>query len=219
MRDRPFPFRRSWRTLQGMTSSADLQLRGLRARVLWPATRCSAPALLVFLTPGSGDGFCRGLCSRAGVVLLAAAPPALRDALRAIEWAADHAAELDADPKRILVAGEGAGGALAAAAALHARDRRWPAIARQLLIHPDLGPPGGADLAGVAPATVVTATHGPHADDGRRYAGRLRKAGVAVEELVVPIGAPEQLLDALVQSLAGVLDPDGSNVEVVTHNR
>ena len=49
---------------------------------------------------------------------------ALADATAAVEWAADHAAELDADPGRLLVGGEGTGAWLATAVALEARDDR-----------------------------------------------------------------------------------------------
>jgi acetyl esterase len=134
---------------------------------------------------------------RAGLAVLSVPCPAgpevpvevaVRDAVTALEWAADHAAELDADPARLLVAGEGLGAGLAVAVSLHARDQGWPVIGRQLLLFP-VFPPGPASpllapsLAGLAPATVVTATDDPAAEQGRRFAGRLRDAGVEVEEV------------------------------------
>jgi hypothetical protein len=74
-----------------------------------------------------------------------------------------------------IVGGIGSGGGLAAAAALRARDHGWPALTRQVRLRPDLAEwPGGEPLAGVAPAIVVGA---------RRYAARLREAGVEVEEV------------------------------------
>ena len=179
-----------------MHRSADLQLRGLPARVVWPvaAIRDEPPALIVCFSGSAA--LARGLCSSVAAVVLSAEPASLDDALRAVEWAADHAPELGADASTVVVAGEGAAGAFAAAVALHARDDGWPAIRRQLLIHPELGRAATAPV-GVAPATIVTAAHGPHLDDGRRYAGRLRRAGVEVEELVVPVGAGFRLVDAL----------------------
>jgi acetyl esterase/lipase len=152
---------------------ADVQLRGpaapLWARAYWPAP--AAPGLVVFFA-SDGDALCRALCSQAGVVVLLVPVADLAEATTVTEWAADHAAELDADPERLLVAGEGAGADLAAAVAVHARDQGWPALASQVLISPRL--PDLPSLAGVAPAVVVA---------GRRYADRLRRAGFDVQEL------------------------------------
>jgi acetyl esterase/lipase len=53
-----------------------------------------------------------------------------------LEWAAEHAAELGADPGRLLVAGQGSGGAVAAAVESQARAAGWPAVA--LAAGPDL---------------------------------------------------------------------------------
>ena len=48
----------------------------------------------------------------------------------------DHAADLGIDPARVAVAGDSAGGNLAAAVALRARDEGGPALAFQLLLYP-----------------------------------------------------------------------------------
>ncbi|MGH2476335.1 MAG: alpha/beta hydrolase fold domain-containing protein, partial [Candidatus Limnocylindrales bacterium] len=105
----------------------------------------TAPALLVLL-PGLDsddvDALCRGACADVGVVVLSptsrpATDPhgaALADALAAVHWAADHAAELGADPGRLLLAGTGVGGRLAAAVARQARDDGWPAVTHQVSI-------------------------------------------------------------------------------------
>ena len=45
-----------------------------------------------------------------------------------LEWAAEHAAELGGNPGRLMVAGDGAGGAVAAAVAAQARLRGWPPV-------------------------------------------------------------------------------------------
>ena len=63
-------------------------------------------------------------------------PAAFDDCYAATAWVAEHAAELGADPARLAVAGDSAGGNLAAAVSLAARDRGGPAIAAQLLIYP-----------------------------------------------------------------------------------
>ncbi|MEV4171185.1 alpha/beta hydrolase [Nonomuraea sp. NPDC049709] len=65
-------------------------------------------------------------------------PAALDDAYAVLEWTAEHAAELGVDPERIAVGGHSAGGGLAAAVALRARDRQGPAIRFQLLNQPGL---------------------------------------------------------------------------------
>jgi acetyl esterase len=63
-------------------------------------------------------------------------PAASDDAVAAVRWAADAAASLGADPARIVVAGDSAGGNLAAVTALRLRDAAGPAIRGQLLIYP-----------------------------------------------------------------------------------
>jgi acetyl esterase/lipase len=62
-------------------------------------------------------------------------PTPVEDCYVALSWLADNAAELAVDPSRIAVMGESAGGGLAAAVALMARDRSGPALAQQLLIY------------------------------------------------------------------------------------
>jgi acetyl esterase len=63
-------------------------------------------------------------------------PGAVEDAHAAVRWVADNAADLRIDPTRIAVGGASAGGNLAAAVALVARDRGGPPIAFQLLTVP-----------------------------------------------------------------------------------
>lgn len=66
-------------------------------------------------------------------------PAAFDDCYGALDYAAANAAALDIDAGRIAVAGDSAGGNLAAAVSLAARDRDGPAIAAQALIYPMLG--------------------------------------------------------------------------------
>ncbi|GHI41554.1 alpha/beta hydrolase [Streptomyces violascens] len=65
-------------------------------------------------------------------------PAAPDDAYAVLTWAARHAAELGIDPDRIAVGGHSAGGGLAAATALRARDEQGPRIHFQLLNQPGL---------------------------------------------------------------------------------
>ena len=65
-------------------------------------------------------------------------PVPLHDVYDALCWAFENAQALGLHPKRLGVAGDSAGGNLAAAACLLARDLAGPAIAHQLLIYPAL---------------------------------------------------------------------------------
>jgi acetyl esterase/lipase len=63
-------------------------------------------------------------------------PGPQEDCFAALEWLAGNVAELGIDPARIGVIGESAGGGLAAAVALMARDKGGPALAAQFLVYP-----------------------------------------------------------------------------------
>lgn len=65
-------------------------------------------------------------------------PAALEDAHAGLEWLAREGAGLGLDPTRVVVTGISAGGGLAAATALLARDRGGPALVGQLLVYPML---------------------------------------------------------------------------------
>ncbi|MEU1736283.1 alpha/beta hydrolase [Streptosporangium sp. NPDC020145] len=60
------------------------------------------------------------------------------DCYAGLLWTADHAEELGYDPERLIVMGGSAGGNLAAAMSLMARDRKGPKLAGQLLLVPML---------------------------------------------------------------------------------
>jgi acetyl esterase/lipase len=80
-------------------------------------------------------------------------PAPVEDCYAGLAWTAAHAADLGCDPGRIIVAGGSAGGGLAAAVALLARDRGGPAPAGQMLICPMLDDrndtPSSFQMAGV----------------------------------------------------------------------
>ena len=65
-------------------------------------------------------------------------PGPAEDCYAGLLWTAAHAAELGVDPDSIVIAGGSAGGGLAAAVALMARDRGGPALAGQMLMCPML---------------------------------------------------------------------------------
>ncbi len=91
------------------------------------------------------DGSCRLLANAAGCAVLsvdyrlapeAKFPAAPEDCYAATCWAAQHAATLGADPERIAVGGDSAGGSLATVVAQLVRDRGGPGLVHQLLIYP-----------------------------------------------------------------------------------
>jgi acetyl esterase len=79
-------------------------------------------------------------------------PAAVEDCEAAAAWVSSHAADLGADPARLAVAGDSAGGNLAAVVARRARDKSGPPIAFQLLIYP------ATDLTRSMPSQVENGT-------------------------------------------------------------
>jgi acetyl esterase len=63
-------------------------------------------------------------------------PGPLEDAHAAVQWVVDHADDLAVDPRRLAVGGDSAGGNLAAAVCLRARESGGPDIRFQLLVYP-----------------------------------------------------------------------------------
>lgn len=72
-------------------------------------------------------------------------PAAVEDVYAGLVWLSSQADTLDLDPARIIIEGVSAGGGLAAAAALLARDRRGPHLLGQMLICPMLDERNGSD--------------------------------------------------------------------------
>ncbi|MGH8963671.1 MAG: alpha/beta hydrolase [Jatrophihabitantaceae bacterium] len=129
----------------------------LRVRVYVPEGSGPFPLLVWFHGGGwvigtlyENEGACRALCRLAEAVVMSVEyrlapehpfPAAAEDAFAAVCWAAEHGEELRADPGRIAVAGESAGGNLAAVCALKARDTGAVRLALQILLAPVLGAP------------------------------------------------------------------------------
>ena len=111
-----------------------------------------SPALVFFHGGGwvlgdieTVDNLCRRLANASRCVVLsvdyrlapeAKFPAPLEDCFEVVWQVADEAAEFGIDRDRIAVGGDSAGGNLAAAVALKARDRGDPPLAFQLLIYP-----------------------------------------------------------------------------------
>jgi len=124
----------------------------LAVRIYTPQSKVLAGALVYFHGGGwvfgdldSHDETCRRLCREAGLKVISVHyrrapettyPGAAEDCYAATSWVVEQAARLGIDPDRIAVGGDSAGGNLAAATALMARDRGGPALRLQLLIYP-----------------------------------------------------------------------------------
>jgi acetyl esterase len=135
-----------------VASVQDITAAGLPARLYRPTREAGLPLIVYFHGGGfvmgsvaDSDPLCRSLANASGCAVLSVEyrlapehkfPAAVEDACAATAWAASHAPGLGCDAARLAVAGDSAGGNLAAVTALHARDRGAPAIARQLLIYP-----------------------------------------------------------------------------------
>ena len=93
------------------------------------------------------DPWCQNVAARLGAVVVSVEyrlapedpfPAGLEDCYAALCWTADQAAAIGIDAERIAIAGQSAGGGLAAATALLARDRGGPQLCFQLLEIPEL---------------------------------------------------------------------------------
>ena len=123
----------------------------LAARLYAPSLDAGLPLLLYLhgggFTIGSiatHDTLCRELARLAGCMVVSLDyrlapqhrfPTASNDAWDALQWLAAHASTLGADPARLAVGGDSAGGTLAAVCAILARDAQLP-LALQLLFYP-----------------------------------------------------------------------------------
>jgi len=124
----------------------------IRARHYRPINGDGEP-LLVFYHGGgqvigdleTHDDLCRQICREGGVHVLSVdyrlapehkAPAGSDDAYAAFGWALDHADDLGADPGRVAVGGDSAGGNLAALVSLRARDEGTRLPALQVLFYP-----------------------------------------------------------------------------------
>jgi acetyl esterase len=225
------------------TPGGPLAVRVLRPH--GPAATVNCPTIVYFHGGGwvLGDidthlGHARRICMQSNAVVVSVAyrlapehrfPSAFDDAVAATEWAALHIDELGGDASALIVAGDSAGGQLAASVAVARRDAKQ-LLAAQLLLYPVIDATGlyvddavnahymsrgasqhrfgltlegmvsfvrlyvdvdsaadwrvspirCADLRGVAPAVIHTATLDVLRTEGNFYADALREAGVRV---------------------------------------
>ena len=178
------------------------------------------------------DAICRSLTNQTGCATVSVGyrlapehpfPAAVEDCYAGFAWIASHGEDLGTAPGVVAVGGDSAGGNLAAAVTLIARERGGPGPVHQLLVYPNtdyraqtdslrdnddpllfnrrsvawywshyltraadgdnplVSPLRAQSLAGLPPATVITAEFDPLRDEGEQYARRLEKDGVPVE--------------------------------------
>jgi acetyl esterase len=100
-------------------------------------------------TLDSYDALCRQLALQGDCIVVSVAyrlapehkfPAGVEDSFAALQWAAEHAAEIGGDPRRLAVGGDSAGGNLAAVCAILARDAGSPSLTMQVLVYPRTAP-------------------------------------------------------------------------------
>lgn len=150
--------------MPAMASIEDLTARGpagpIPLRLYRPTAEPRLPVLVYLhgggLVMGSNRSFeplARELAHASGAAVVAveyrlapeSPPPAqFDDAYVATEWVAGHADQVGVDTGRLAVVGDSAGGSLAAAVALAARDHGGPQLCAQVLLYPGLDRDMGA---------------------------------------------------------------------------
>ncbi|GAA4393784.1 alpha/beta hydrolase [Hymenobacter koreensis] len=129
---------------------------GVKARIYMPKSG-NGPFPVVVYYHGGGwvianldtyDPSVRGLAEQTGAVFVSVAyrqapenkfPTAHNDSFAAYQWVLKNAASIKGDPQRVAVAGESAGGNLACAVSMMARDKKVQMPKHQLLVYPIAG--------------------------------------------------------------------------------
>jgi acetyl esterase len=123
-------------------------------RIYWPAKPATAPLPVITYYHGGGwviadldtyDASARALANAANAIVVSSHyrqapehkfPAAHNDAFAAYQWTLANAEALGGDPRKVAVVGESAGGNMAAAVAIGARDAKLPIPVHQVLIYP-----------------------------------------------------------------------------------
>ena len=124
----------------------------LTARIFTPEGPGPFPVLVWFHGGGwvigdldRSDGVCRSMCSSANCIVVSVDyrlapetkfPGPVEDCYEATKWVYENASSFNGDQEKILVGGDSAGGNLAAAVSIMAKDRNTPKIIFQVLVYP-----------------------------------------------------------------------------------
>lgn len=153
MRQTVFPSYQSKAPIQGVRNlSISGPLGPIPIRLYFPEGKGPFPVYISLEGGGwiagsldSNDNLCREICHRSGCLVVSVEyrkapehpfPQPLEDCYAAAVWTSQHIAEFNGDPQKLAIGGDSAGGNLAAAVTLLARERRGPSFRCQVLIYP-----------------------------------------------------------------------------------
>ena len=191
-------------------TSADRDADGIPVRVYTPAGAATARPLVVYFHGGGfvfgdlrgGDWICGTVAHDLGAIVVSVDyrlapqhpfPAGVDDCFAGLVWTAGHAGELGADPGRIGVMGESAGGNLAAVVALMARDGGGPVIRHQALLYPVTGAFDSESRRVNADAFILTAADMAKYDE--LYAGDREDWRVSPLKAASLAGLPPALIE------------------------
>jgi len=201
----------------------------IRIRIVRPRDADGTVPTVVFFHGGgwvfggldSHEGHTRRIANRVGAVVVSVDyrlapehpfPAGHTDALWAVRWAAENITEVGGDLSRLALAGDSAGGNLALAASLAAREQAIP-IAAQLLLYPVTDARGHLD-------DVVTEYYlGPQAAElaaDPRVSPVLHPRLAEVPPIVLGVGAHDFLYEENLE-FARVVQDLGGSIELVTY--
>ena len=167
LHDMPIPMQREFMAATDMPGE-DIELASidtfstpgpggdLALRLYKPTSEAGLPVLMYYHGGGfvigdleSHDGLCRALARDVGAAVVAVDyrlapehpyPAAIEDCFAALSWIANKGADMGLDTSRLAVAGDSAGGNIAAVMALKARDEGGPNLCHQVLYYAMLDP-------------------------------------------------------------------------------
>lgn len=139
-----------------MFSVEDSTLEHVPVRIYRPSDAAVLPGIVYYHGGGwvigdleTHDTLCRRVAQESGCAVIAvdyrlapehSYPAAVDDCFAVTKFVHRNASKMGIDAEKIIVAGDSAGGNLAAAVALKARDEAGPSLAMQVLIYPVIDP-------------------------------------------------------------------------------